>query len=111
MRVVSCLTAVAWLLTLAEPCLRPAVCGTQAQHQCCCDKHEQCSCHLRSHRAPAPPLVATSAEVSKDQQSLPAAETSFPLATQLAANTLARAFSGPATPSSPLYLNSGAFRC
>jgi hypothetical protein len=111
MRVVSCLVTVAWLLTLAEPCPRPAICGAQAQHQCCCDKHEQCSCQLKSHRAPAPPPVATSAEVSKDQQSLPAAETSFPLATEVTATALALPFSGPAAPSLPLYLSSGAFRC
>jgi hypothetical protein len=111
MRVLSSLVAAAWLLTLAEPCLRPAVCGTGTEHQCCCDKHEQCSCQLRSHRAPAPPLVAASAEASKDQQSLPAAENTAQTAALVTAAALARTFSGPAALPTPFYLSSHAFRC
>ena len=111
MRVLSCLVTVAWLLTLAEPCLRPVVCGTQAQHQCCCDKDEQCSCHIGSHRAPAAPPVATASQVSQDQQSLPAAGTTSQLDTQVAAAAVACLFSGPAASSPPIYLSSRAFRC
>ena len=111
MRVVSCLATIAWLLTLAEPCLRPPVCGTEAQHECCCMNHGACTCHLESHRTPAVPPVATAVQVSQDQQSLPAAETASQLATHVTAAALARTFSGPAALPTPVYLSSHAFRC
>lgn len=111
MRVVSCLTALAWLLTLAEPCLRPPACGTQAPHQCCCADRGECTCHLESHGTPAPPPVAGPVQVSQDQQSLPAAEAGGLLASRIGAATLASTHSGPPAPSLPIYLSSRAFRC
>src|SRR5512136_440606 len=111
MRVLSCLAAAAWLLTLAEPCLKPAVCSAPPQHQCCCGKVDQCSCHLKSHRPPAVPPIAVVSSVSQDEQSLPAAQVSRPFVARIAVAAVARPFFEPTAASLPVYLSAHAFRC
>jgi hypothetical protein len=110
MRVVSCLAAVAWLLTVAEPCLRPAVCSTPVGHQCCCEKDGQCSCHVNSQRTPAPLPLAT-AQISQDEQGLPTPQVTLPAVTRVVVTAPAGTLFEPVAPSAPVYLSTRAFRC
>jgi hypothetical protein len=110
MRVVSCLAAVAWLLTLAEPCLRPAACSTPVGHQCCCEKDGQCPCHVNSQRTPAP-LPLGAAQISQDEQGLPAPHVTLPAGTRIAVTAPAGTPFEPVAPSAPVYLSTRAFRC